>query len=172
MILRTGAIALLCILSLTGCSTREALIWKAQDVSLSEFNTFVIQSVFNATGKPLKQGTTSFLRAHLKEQFAKQNLQVSDSPQTNSGVLLVQIDILAFDLYSKIPSGQLGAWARARKATCRLRTRLLNKRTTQIVAEIITKYEYGEIMYKEENYARLVKKSAVGVAKEVAKLMQ
>ena len=94
MILRTGVIALLFSLCLSGCSTTKQLIWTDQKVSFSHFETLEILPVFNATGSPLNKDILSLLNAHLKEQFMVHNLQITDAPKTREGVLSVKSNIL------------------------------------------------------------------------------
>jgi hypothetical protein len=178
MILRTGVIALLFTLFFAGCSTTKPEVWKAQDASFANFNTFEIQPVFNATNRPIKQDILSLLTAHLVEQFEKQNLQLTDTTQNKSGVLIVQIDILVYDANKQINVNSSGVSSvgvgggKPRTSYCTLLTRLVNKSTTQVVAKILTSQNVSFRTQQENAQERVLKNSAAAVAKEVAKMMQ
>jgi len=174
MILRTGIIVLLFTLCLFGCSTTKPVVWKAQDISFSDFKAFEIRPVFNATGKSVKQDILSFLTASLKEQFELQNLQLTDGTQTESRVLVVQSDILVITT-SKQATGKQVATASGgayRIAQCSLLTRLINKSTSNVVARISTINEFGVKLQEYGTHERILKKSAETVAKEVVQIMQ
>jgi hypothetical protein len=174
MILRTGIIALLFTLCLFGCSTTKPIVWKAQDISFTDFKAFEIRPVFNATGKSVKQDILSFLTASLKEEFELQNLQLADATQPTSRVLVVQSDILVYTTSKQVTGKQVATasggayWL----AQCSLLTRLINKSTSNVVARISTTNEFGVKLREYENHERILKKSAATVATEVAKLMK
>ena len=174
MIFLTGAILLIFTLCLSGCSTKKPEIWMAQDVALSNFKAFEIQPVFNGSGRPVKQDILVFLTAYLKEEFRGQSLQLSDTPQTKSGVLLVQTDILDYE--ASKPSGigfsNMGGSGASRVFKCTLRTRLVEKSTNKVVAAILTVKEIGMGAIGYETNEWFLKESAAAVAKEVAKMMQ
>ena len=184
MILRTGIISLLFTLCLAGCSATKPVVWKAQDVSFTNYNAFEIKPVFNATGTPVKKEILLLLTEYLKEQFKLRNLQLIDAPQTKSGVLSVQSDITFYGKkvvsYSTVNAGQQNI------IQCKLRIRLVDKSTTHVVARIVTNTEIGIARNEKgvtntligsgsvgsESDKWVMKKSAEAVAKEVAKVMQ
>ena len=170
MILRTGIIFLLFTLCLSGCSATKPMVWKAQDVSFTNFNAFEIRPVSNVTGTPVKKEILSFLTEYLKEQFKAQNLQLIDAPQTKNGVLSVQSDITVFG--KKVVSYNYVGGRQQYIIQCNLRTRLVDKSTTYVVARILTNTEIGVESIGYESYKWIMKKSAEAVAKEVAKVMQ
>ena len=171
MILRTGLIALLFTLCLCGCSATEPVVWKAQNVSFTEFKAFEIQPVFNATGKTINKGTLSLFTAYLKEQFKLQNLQLIDTPQTKNGVLIVQTEILIYET-NKLVNVTSTQGIATRKAECTLRTRLVEKSTGNVLSEILTIREVGvESVLGNQAQELILKESAAAAAKEVAKIM-
>jgi len=175
MILRTGIIALLFTLCLSGCSTTKPIVWKAQDITFTDFKAFEIRPVFNATGTSVKQDILSFLTASLKEQFELQNLQLSDATQTKSRVLVVQSDILVFTTHKQVTGKQVATASSStyKIAQCSLLTRLINKSTNNVVARISTINEFGvKLQQYEKTHKMILKKSAETVAKEVAQIMQ
>jgi len=173
MILRTGIIAVLFTLFLSGCSTTKPLVWKAQDVSFSNFKAFEIQLVFNATDKPVDKDALSFLTAHLKEQFAVQNLQLNDVPKTKNGILIVQTDMLVYETSKLIAQGgSVGYGGRPTIYHCKLGTRLVDKLTTHVVATIFTVKEVAAQTTPHSPDEWVLKESAAAVAKEVAKMMR
>ena len=141
-------------------------MWKAQDVFFSGSNSFEILPVFNAMDTPINQDIIVFLTSQLKEQFTKQNLQLIDTPETRSGVLTVQSDIL---FYKKMSQSIVGTINYTVKIS--LLTRLVDKPTTSVVAKIsTTKSATGK--YSGNDIDKLVlRKSAEEIAKEVAKLV-
>ena len=175
MISRTGVIALLITLCLSGCSTTKPVAWKAQDVSFAEFKAFEIQPVFNATDRPVKQDVLSFLAFYLKEQFKVQNLPLTDTPKTKTGVLVVQSDILVYEASQPANTGfsDIG-WSGAPRTVsrCTIRTSLSDKSTGQVVAIILTVKGFGMGGIGYETHEWILKESAAAVAKEVAKIMQ
>ena len=170
MILRTGIISLLFTLCLAGCSATKPVVWKAQDVSFTNYNAFEIKPVFNATGTPVKKEILLLLTEYLKEQFKLRNLQLIDAPQTKSGVLSVQSDITFYGKkvvsYNTVNAGQQYI------VQCKLSIRLVDKSTTHVVARILTNTEIGAETIGYESDKWVMKKSAEAVAKEVAKVMQ
>jgi len=172
MILRTGVIALLFTLCLSGCATTKPVVWKAQDVSFADLKTFYIQPVFNATGSPVKPEILSFLTANLKEQFEMRDMQLTDDPQTKSGVMIVRSELLVF-VFRNILSTTTSAGPRNRIAHCTLRTRLVDKSTSHVVAKILTVKEAGGKMSSGVDSGKwTLKESAAAVAEEVAKMMR
>lgn len=189
MILRTGIIFLLFTLCLSGCSATKPMVWKAQDVSFTNFNAFEIRPVSNVTGTSVKKETLSLLTEYLKEQFKAQNLQLIDAPQTKSGVLRVQSDITFYG--QKMVSYSTVNARPQYIVQCQLRTRLVDKSTTHVVARILTNTEIG-VARNERGVTNVgglmnvdiggtsgygydkwvMKKAAEAVAKEVAKVMQ
>jgi len=174
MILRTGIIALLVTLCLSGCSATKPVIWKARDVSFSHFRSFEIHPVANATDKIVKNDVMTFLTVFLKEQFQVHNLQLADSRLNKSEVLIVQSDILVYEAHKLVNTSQsfINTTGAARKAQCSLRTRLVDKSTNNLVAVILTVNEVaiGTIGY--ETHEWILKESAAAVAKEVARIIQ
>ena len=173
MILRTGVIALLFALCLSGCSATKPVVWKAQDVSFTNFKAFEIQPVFNATGKTIDKDLLSFFTAHLKEQFKLQNLQLIDTPQTKSEVLIVQTEISVYETNKTSYLAVFNVDGAGRKAHCTLRTRLVNKQTGNVVARILTVKEVSvgnKGGKKPQEW--VLKETAAAVAKEVVMIMQ
>jgi len=179
MIFRTGVIALLFTFCLLGCSsTTKPLVWKAKDVALTEFKAFEIEPVINATGKNIQNARGKniepeilfFLTAYLKEQFEVKNLQLIDSPQTKSEVLTVQSEILVYEVKSF--AGPVLP-AKYRVDLCILRTRLFQKSSSNVVAEIVTvnQVDVGQGLFEPKSSEYVLKESAAAVAKEVAKMM-
>lgn len=179
MILRTGVITLLFTFCLLGCtSTTKPLVWKVKDVAITDFKAFEIQPVINATGKNIRNARgknieleiLSSLTAYLKEQFEVKNLQLIDSPQTESEVLTVQSEILVYEVKSfagpALP-------AKYRVDLCILRTRLLQKSSSNVVAEIVTvnQADVGQGLFEPKSSEHVLQESAAAVAKEVAKMM-
>jgi hypothetical protein len=171
MILRSGFIAFLFTLCLLGCSpTTKPLVWKAKDIAISDFQAFEIRPVINATDKHIKQEILSFLTASLKKQFEVKNLQLIDSPETISEVLTVQSEILVYEVtlfMSPAPPSKYMI------ALCILRTRLLQKSSSNVVAEIVTvnKIDVGQGLFEPKNPEYVLQESAAAVAKEVARMM-
>jgi hypothetical protein len=176
MILRTGFIALLFTFCLSGCTTIKPQVWKAQDVSFTNFEAFEIKSSFNATGKSFDQDYLTFLTAYLKKQFKEQNLELNDTPQTKSGILIVETAILVLETeeHSSASSGLQSSWiGKKGKVLCSLSTRLIEKSTSQVVARISTTKAAGQGIYSRLDIKESVlKESAASIAKEVAKLMK
>ena len=171
MILRSGIFTLLFTFFLLGCSsTTKPLVWKAEDVALSDFTVFEIQPVLNATDKYIDQGILSILTVYLKEQFEVKNLHLIDPTLTKSKVLGVQSEILVYEVklfMSPAPP------AKNMTALCVLRTRLFQQSSGNVVAEIITvnKSNVGQGLFEPKSPEYVLKKSAAAVAKEVAKMM-
>src|SRR5210317_1679043 len=166
MKLLTSVIALLFTLSLSGCSTTKPEVWKAQDASFANFNIFEIQPVFNATDKTIKKEILVLLTAQLTEQFEKQKLQLIDTPQAQSGVLVVKSDILVYDANRQINLNSSGASSlgvgggKPRISHCTLLTRLVNKSTTQVVAKILTVKEVSYRTQQANTQEWVLKESA------------
>ena len=166
MLFRGGAIAILLTFFLTGCSTTKPVIWKEQDLSFSDFNSFEILPVRIATGYFVEERVVSFLNAQLKEQFEVKNLKLVDTLQTTTGVLSVQCFILLYEPHTRVDN------LPTRKAQCAIRTHLIEKGTTRVVARILTLSEVGIEMRVDDTYKRVLKKAAAAVAEEVAKLIR
>lgn len=171
MILRSGVFTLLFTFFLLGCSsTTKPLVWKAEDVAISDFKAFEIQPVLNATDKYIDQEILSILTEYLKEQFEVKNLQLIDPTQTKSEVLTVQSEILVYEVKLFMsPAPPL----KNMMALCILRTRLVQKSSSNVVAEIVTvnKINVGQGLFEPKSPEYVLKKSAAAVAKEVAKMM-
>ena len=166
MLFRGGAIAILLIFFLTGCSTTKPVTWKEQNLSFSDFNSFEILPVRIETGYVVEEKVVSFLNAQIKEQFEVKNLKLVDTLQTSTGVLSVQCFILLYEAHTRVDN------LPTRKAQCAIRTLLIEKGTTRVVARILTLSEVGIEMRVDDTYKRVLKKAAAAVAEEVAKLIR
>jgi len=178
MKLRTGIIALLFTLCLSGCYTTKSEVWKAQDVSLSNFEFFEILPVFNSTGRDIKQDSLSFFDYHLKEQFKVQNLQLADAKQKRNGILSVKNNLLLYQL--RVVRNSTWVQPPGSVIDCKLLTSLIDKSTNNVVAKISTTYKIPTHISSggpaagvgSEDWKWVVKKSTALIAKEIAKLIQ
>ena len=165
-ILTRSIIVIILTFCVTGCSSTKSVVWKAQDFTFSNSKTFEILPVFNATDSPVKQDIIVFLTAQLKNQLAKQNLQVNDISQTQSGVLNVQSDILVYEYVTQSLEGSISF-----SVKCSLITRLVDKSTKHVVATISTITIVPGKFRGDDLDKFILKKSAQEVAREVAKIM-
>lgn len=173
MKLRTGIIILFFTLCLCSCTKTQLVVWNDQNVSFSNFETFEIMPVANATKSPIKQTELSFLTTQLKEQFKVQNLKINDAKQIKNGVLVVRSAIILYGVSTDIFKSQqiTPNLTHITKIRCRIRTRLIDKSTNHDVAKIITDKEMSVFFVLPKTYKRILKKSATAVTKEVVRIM-
>jgi hypothetical protein len=182
MKLRTGIIVSLFAFLLLGCSsTTKPLVWKAKGVVISNFKGFEIQPVFNATGIDIDEEIMSFLTASLKERFNSENLQLTDPLQKADEVLIVKGEILVYKVkmyVSPPPPVRNTLWVstgpplKKMNSLCVLRTRLLQKSSNHVVAEIVTVTEVavGRGLLTPKDPTHILKESAAAVAQTVANM--
>ena len=171
MKLRTFVTTLILTLCLFGCSpTTRPLVWKAKGVDINNFSAFEIQQAINPTGKRIEQEILSLLTAYLIDEFEVKNLQLIDYPQTKSNVLTVRTEILVYEVKLFMsPAPPL----KDKIAQCILRTRLYQKSSNIVVAEIVTvnQIDVGQGLFEPKNSEDVLKESAAAVAAEVAKII-
>lgn len=136
--------ALVLSLALFGCASSTAnkpVVWKSHEVSLENYKAFEIWPVFNATERPLSPAVTETLTAQLRERFAASQLEVVAIPGSVSGVLVVQSDLLEY-LPTVHTNSSMTVWTPGwTRARCTLRARLVDKATSQVVAQIVSAKE-------------------------------
>jgi len=169
--LRTAVIVFLSLLCFAGCSsTTKSLTWKSNNIAISNFKSFAIQPVSNATGGVLSEEVLSSLTLLLRDRFNAENLQLADSRTSVSDSLAVQSEILEYKFqYFTGPPPPSGTTS----GLCIVRTQLLQKPANIPMAEIITfnKMDVGQGMLELKEPGELLRKSAATIAKEVAGLM-
>lgn len=181
---KTVSSALLCglVLGLTllGCAASTAgkpTVWKSHEASFADYTSFEIWPVFNATDRPLHPSITATLTTHLKEKFSANQLEVITSPGNVRGVLVVQSELVDY-LPNVHTNTSMTVWTPGwARAKCTLRTRLVDKATSQVVAQIVSAKEVnagdpGSAMgqgKKAHEYVLAV--VAAEIAQEVARLM-
>lgn len=169
--MRRLIIAFLLICCSSGCtSASKPLVWKSKKFTADSYTIYEIQQVSNATGTFIKREVLSFLTESLKDQFTSKNLQLLDSQQSINEVLIVRSEILKYKFQfftgPPPPSGDT-------TGLCILRTRLFQKSSDEIVAEIVTvkKVDVGQGILEPDDYEDILRESAAAVALEVAKMM-
>jgi hypothetical protein len=171
MILRTVPLTLLLAVYLAGCApTTRPVVWKAEDLVLGVETVFDVRPVANSTGHVVSPAVMSLLTEHLRQQFVKYDLPLADAPQPDGDVLSVQTEILAYKFQfftgPPPPSGHT-------TGLCILRTRLLEKSSDRLVAEIVTvnRVNVGQGLLEPVNPDRFLRESSAKVAREVAGMM-
>jgi hypothetical protein len=171
MILRTGIIAFSLIFFLFGCtSPTKSTAWKSDDVVFSDFKSFDVQPVANATGHFLSPEILSSLRANIMEEFEVKNIPLSNSRHAGSDVLAVQSEVLKYKFQfwtgPPPPSGDI-------LGLCIVRTRLMQMPSSHIVAEVITvnQIDVGRGLLEPNKPESLLQESAATIAKEIAKML-
>ena len=182
MRLRTAIIFTLFALYLIGCSsTTKPLVWKAKDVAISDFKAFEIQQVINTTGGDVDEEIMSFLTASLRTKFKSENLQLIEPQHKSNQVLTVEGEILVYrgKMYvSPPPPVRNTLWVstgpplKKMSSLCILRTRLFQKSSSYVVAEIITvtEVDVGRGLFTPKDPRYVLKESAVAVAQTVANM--
>jgi len=165
---------------LPGCAASTAgkpVVWKSHEASFADYRSFEIWPVFNATDRPLHPSVTATLTTHLQEKFSANQLEVITSPGRVSGVLVVQSDLVDY-LPNVHTNSSMTVWTPGwARAKCTLRTRLVDKATSQIVAQIVSAKEVnagdpGSALGQGNKAHEYVLSVVAGeIAAEVAKLM-
>jgi hypothetical protein len=175
---RTAVIILLLAYWLSGCYPEiHPSAWQDKTVSMAHFSAFDIQPVTNSTGKPISQDILTFLTITLKEKFADNNLHLADSSGSDGDVLLVQAEILVYEVKNLEDPSPLNypffqprsIFERFRTAECVLHTRLINKSTGTVVGEITasSKIDVEADAFRPNSVEFLLQELAAAVAKEV-----
>ena len=173
MIFRPVIIAILFTFCISGCTLTKPEVWKAKDVSFTQYKAFEILPVINVSGTPITQDELSIYNTNLKDQLRKQNLQITDTPQTSDVTLNLKSKILNYGFKEIYPPTPMSTANMIRVASCTILTSLIDKSTNTILAEIKTITEYDTDISIELNAnIWILKESAADVAKEVAKIMQ
>lgn len=170
MIYRAALIALLFAISFAGCSTTKPVVWVARDVSFEDFTSFEIPPVFNVKSLPVNQDILALLTVYLMEEFGSKKLQLNHDPRIKKGILIVQSDLMAYEL-NKVLVTQQGGSRVNREASCTLSTRLIDKATNRVVGKIITVKRIG-VGIPGSAQEWILRESAVAVAREVIRITQ
>ena len=131
-------------LALSGCAASTAnrpIVWQSQEVSFENYKSFEFWPVFNATERPLSPAVIETLAAHLRERFIANRLDLATAPGTVSGVLVVQAELVEY-LPTVHTNSSMSVWTPGwTRARCTLRVRLVDKATSQVVAQIVSSKE-------------------------------
>ncbi len=171
---------LVIVLLLCGCTSQKVspVVWTDSQVVISNYQALQIRPVFNATEYPVKDTILTDLAVYLTEQFQMRHLKVLAAPEMSSGVLAVESDLLVF-----VPSEHLAIykpWTRPMwgRGQCSVRVRLVDKATSQLVAEIYTTKQINTSFYgitavsTNKTTEWMLRDIAAKVAEEVARLME
>ncbi len=170
MFLRNGIFLLLFALVISGCAaTGKPMVWKEKDVALDDYSSFEIQPVVNETGKPLEQDILPLVTDHLRVQFKERGLSLSESPEKSIGVLVVQSVLLNYKTGSAFKRWLAPG---AGKTQCTLRSRLFDKQTENMLAEVVAAKEVAAGgLYTVGADERILKEAAEDIAKEISRMM-
>lgn len=160
-------------LALSGCApVGKAVVWKDPEVSLSDFQTFLIRPVVDASGQNIDPNTLSRLTALLKQEFRKRGLQPTESPPSPKGVLAVQTDLMALVTSDSVFGNYLFGPHSGGEYRCTVRSELVERVNSRTVASIVGTKEFAVFYYFADNQEKLLTITAEMVAEQVAKLME
>jgi hypothetical protein len=178
-ILKVASILLTVSMLLSGCAelVSQPAVWKHPEKSFSDYSAFEIRPVFNATGQPIDALVSDSLTTLLKESFAENYLEVIDGSESSLGILTVHSDLLVYFPQEHVESFKL-LWALGwGKSICVLRSRLIDKATSQIVSEItvVKETNTGDLYLNQKSVDNisnwLLRGVSVATTQEIVKLI-
>lgn len=162
-------VALVCLV-LSGClATGKPMTWKDKGFQFSEQAIFIIKPVVNKTGKTFEEDIPTILTSHLKDQFKAKSLTVVNDTDQPKTVFFVESDLLVY-----VTGSAFKRWLApgAGKTQCTLKSRLIDKISKQMVAEIVAAKEVGAGgLYSVGAEKSILKDAASDIASEVTKLL-
>ena len=176
-------------LALFGCApTQKPTVWKKQNASFAGYRVIEVQPVSNAAGVQIDQDILAILVNYLRDQFKEEDLPVMDSAESTVGVLFIQSELVVFAasesnqpyLRSSSSFERSSSWERIIR--CTLRTRLVDKATNEVLAEVVVNKvaptgdypvsNFGPSIICPDCLAKLLKAVASETAAEVASLVR
>jgi hypothetical protein len=157
--------------ALVGCTAGTPQVWSDRQVTFADYRTYDIQPVFNATGKSFTMDVPALLTDHIKAEFAGAHLPPAKGSQGSEGVLTVRTELAAFEVCEPYSAVKAVIPALRGTSRCTLRTRLIDKQSGRVVAEIsTTKVAGGCTLYPFKTSEQLLQDVAGDIAGEVARL--
>jgi hypothetical protein len=169
-------------LPLFGCASAgvKPMVWRDQQAVFTDYpRSLEVWPVFNATDLPAEPAALVTLTELLERKLLARNLDIVKLPEATGGGLVLQSDLLVYIPYEHINVSAFMAdwqpgWGRA---SCTLRSRLVDKATSRMVAEItVVKVANAGNPYighggRYKAHEWILQEAAAAVAAEVDKLM-
>ena len=175
--MRSCMIVLFFSLCLAGCSnvTVDSTVWRAQDVSLTEYQALQVLDVFNASGRSVSKAALTSFDRQLKDHLEKKDLQIVDSLKEAENPLLVQTSIVHYERERPVIGSYRSFYINgvARESVVTLQIVLLDRVLNRRVAEIKNATIYGSGANRVPDFEnQLFHQVANVAAEEITKLLR
>jgi len=158
--------------ALVGCTTGTPQVWRDRQVAFADYRAFDIKPVFNASGKSFTTDVPTLLTDQLKAEFADADLPPAEASQGSEGILIVRTELIEYTVCEPYSAVKAVIPALRGTSRCTLHTRLTDKTSGRVVAEIsTTKVAGGCTLNPFKTSEQLLQDVANDIAGEVARLM-
>ena len=173
--MRACLIILVMSLCINGCAnvTTDSVVWRAQDVSLTDYQSLQMQDVFNASGRPISNESLAYCSKRLRQELQSQGLEIVERRAESGNPLLVQTSIEYFEYERTVIGSNINS-STAKESLVSVRVVMFDRALNRTVAEIknVTSISSLSKFRLADRKKTLFRRIAEITANEVAKLFQ
>lgn len=131
----------------SACATGKPTVWLEKGVSFTGYQTIELTPIQDetggedATGEPFEFDVPGEITKHIKSGLESKGYMVREDTQVSEGALVIQTHLLKYE-----PGSALGRWIAPGigKTQCSIKSVLVDKKTGQVLGEIVTAKEVSE----------------------------
>ena len=172
--MRACLIILVMSLCINGCAnvTTDSVVWRAQNVSLANYQSLQILDIFNVSGSPISNELLVYCTKRLRKELESHGLEIVERHPETGNTLRVQTKIVYFEFQRPV-NGSYNSNATVKESVVSLQVVMLDEDLNRTVAEIKNVTNYGSGVYKlHDDKKNLFRRIAKISAKEIAKLIR